>query len=207
MFRNKLSVALAAASGAMLLSGCMMGGAMGDNSDQRSASAMPMPAERTVMVGGAAMYPSRNIVENAVNSRDHTTLVAAVQAAGLVETLSGPGPFTVFAPTNAAFDKLPAGTVDTLVMPASRPMLTRILTYHVVPGRLTAADLAARVRAGNGRAMLTTAQGGMLTVTQSGGRVIVTDAAGGTSIVTTADVMQSNGVIHVVDTVLMPPQA
>ena len=153
------------------------------------------------------MYPSRYIIENAVNSRDHTTLVAAVRAAGLVETLSGPGPFTVFAPTNAAFNKLPAGTVDTLVMPANRPTLTRILTYHVVPGRLTAADLTQRIRAGNGRAVLTTVQGATLTVTQSDGHVIITDAAGGTSTVTTADVIQSNGVIHVVDTVLMPPTA
>lgn len=173
-----------------------------------AASDHAMPAsESTVMVGGAAMYPSRNIVENAVNSRDHTTLVAAVQAAGLVDTLSGPGPFTVFAPTNAAFDKLPAGTVDTLVQPANRATLTRILTYHVVPGRLTAADLAQRIRAGNGRATLTTVQGATLTVTQSGANVIVTDAAGGACTVTIADVLQSNGVIHVVDTVLMPPQA
>ena len=153
------------------------------------------------------MYPSKNIIENAVNSRDHTTLVAAVRAAGLVETLSGPGPFTVFAPTNAAFDKLPAGTVDNLVMPANRQTLTRILTYHVVAGRVTAADLMARIRAGNGRATLTTVQGATLTVTQSGDHLVVTDAAGGTSHVTIGDVMQSNGVIHVVDTVLMPPRA
>lgn len=205
MIGNTLIAAIAAAGSALLISGCAMSDNM--NSDMSSA---PVPsssrAEQTVMVGGAAMYPSRNIIENAVNSRDHTTLVAAVRAAGLVETLSGPGPFTVFAPTNAAFDKLPAGTVDTLVQPANRATLTRILTYHVVPGRLTAADLAQRVSAGNGRAMLTTVQGATLTVTQSGGRVIVTDGTGGMSTVTTADVIQSNGVIHVVDTVLMPPQ-
>lgn len=208
MIRNKFVAGLAAAGSALALSGCAMGGM--DNADN-SMSTRPManaaPSERTMMVGGAAMYPTRNIVENAVNSRDHTTLVAAVQAAGLASTLSGPGPFTVFAPTNAAFDKLPAGTVDTLVQPANRPTLTRILTYHVVPGRITAADLAQRIRAGNGRATLTTVQGATLTVTQSGNNVIVTDAAGGSSTVTIADVLQSNGVIHVVDTVLMPPQA
>ncbi len=204
MIGNKWIAALAAGS-ALLMSGCAMNDMNSDNASSPMASAMP--AERTVMVGGAQMYPSRNIVQNAMNSRDHTTLVAAVQAAGLVDTLSGPGPFTVFAPTNAAFNKLPAGTVDTLVMPANRPTLTRILTYHVVPGRLTAADLAQRIRAGNGRAMLTTVQGATLTVTQVGGNVVVTDAAGGASTVTIADVMQSNGVIHVVDTVLMPPQA
>lgn len=206
MHSKVLTAAVAAAGSVMLLSGCAMDMSEADHAAMTAPAATAMPAERTVMVGGAAMYPTRNIVQNAMNSRDHTTLVAAVQAAGLVETLSGPGPFTVFAPTNAAFDKLPPGTVDTLVMPANRPTLTRILTYHVVPGRLTAADLAARIRAGNGRATLTTVQGATLTVTQSGNRVIVTDAAGGASTVTVADVIQSNGVIHVVDTVLMPPQ-
>jgi uncharacterized surface protein with fasciclin (FAS1) repeats len=206
MTRKRFVVATAAIASALAMSGCAIG-AMDNTGGASSPAASAAPSERTVMVGGAAMYPSRNIVENAVNSRDHTTLVAAVQAAGLVDTLSGPGPFTVFAPTNAAFDKLPPGTVDTLVQPANRATLTRILTYHVVPGRLTAADLAERVRAGNGRATLTTAQGATLTVTQSGSNVIVTDAAGGTSTVTIADVLQSNGVIHVVDTVLMPPQA
>ncbi len=206
MIGNKIIAAMAMASSALLFSGCAMHDT--NTADMPSAPmASAMPTEPTVMVGGAAMYPSRNIIENAVNSRDHTTLVAAVRAAGLVETLSGPGPFTVFAPTNAAFNKLPAGTVDTLVMPANRPTLTRILTYHVVPGRLTAADLTQRIRAGNGRAVLTTVQGATLTVTQSDGHVIITDAAGGTSTVTTADVIQSNGVIHVVDTVLMPPTA
>ena len=161
-------------------------------------------AQKTVMVGGAAMYPSKNIVENAVNSKDHTTLVAAVKAAGLVETLSGPGPFTVFAPTNAAFAKLPAGTVDTLVKPENKATLTKILTYHVVPGRLTAMDLTAKIKAGGGKAMLKTVQGEMLTFRAKGGKVLLTDAKGGKSTVTIADVMQSNGVIHVVDTVLMP---
>jgi uncharacterized surface protein with fasciclin (FAS1) repeats len=158
----------------------------------------------TVMVGGAAMYPSRNIVQNAVNSRDHTTLVAAVQAAGLADTLSGAGPFTVFAPTNAAFQKLPAGTVDTLLKPENRPMLQTVLTYHVVPGRITAADLMQRIRAGGGQARLTTVQGGTLTARMVGNRVMLVDAKGGMSHVTQADVMQSNGVIHVTDAVSLP---
>jgi uncharacterized surface protein with fasciclin (FAS1) repeats len=163
--------------------------------------------EQTVLVGGAEMYPSRNIVENASNSADHTTLVTAVQAAGLVETLSGPGPFTVFAPTNEAFGKLPAGTVESLTQPANRAALSNILTYHVVPGRVTAADLVSQIQAGGGTATLTTVQGATLTATQVGGNVVITDAGGGTSTVTIADVLQSNGVIHVVDTVLMPPQS
>lgn len=167
------------------------------------ASAQAMD-QKTVMVGGAAMYPSKNIVENAVNSKDHTTLVAAVKAAGLVETLSGAGPFTVFAPTNAAFAKLPAGTVETLVKPESKAVLTNILTYHVVPGRLTAMDLTAQIKAGGGKAMLKTVQGEDLIVTAMADMVMLTDAKGGTSHVTIANVMQSNGVIHVVDTVLMP---
>ena len=163
-----------------------------------------MASEKTVMVGGAAMYPSRNIVENAVNSKDHTTLVAAVKAAGLVDTLSGAGPFTVFAPTNEAFAKLPAGTVDTLLKPENKAMLTKVLTYHVVPGKLTAADLAAKVKAGGGKAMLKTVEGESLTVMAMGGGLVVHDAKHGASKVTIADVRQSNGVIHVVDTVLMP---
>jgi len=163
-----------------------------------------MDAETTVMVGGAAMYPSRNIVENAVNSRDHTTLVAAVTAAGLVETLSGPGPFTVFAPTNAAFAKLPAGTVETLVQPANKATLTKILTYHVVPGRVSADDLIGQIEAGGGRARLTTVEGGVLTASLRGDAVILTDEKGGVAVVTQADVFQSNGVIHVTDTVSMP---
>lgn len=159
---------------------------------------------KTVMVGGAAMYPTKNIVENAVNSKDHTTLVAAVKATGLVETLSSPGPFTVFAPTNAAFDKLPAGTVDTLVKPENKATLTTILTYHVVAGRLTAADIEARAKAGGGKAVLTTVQGQPLTVSKGGHGWTITDAKGGMSHITIADALQSNGVIHVIDTVLMP---
>ncbi|HEX8532880.1 MAG TPA: fasciclin domain-containing protein [Allosphingosinicella sp.] len=165
----------------------------------RSAS-----AEGTVMVGGAAMYPSRTIVENAVNSRDHTTLVAAVKAAGLVETLSGPGPFTVFAPTNAAFQKVPAATLQAAMRPENKAMLQSVLTYHVVPGRLTAADLMQRIRDGGGQARLTTVQGGTLTASMMGNRIMLTDAKGGTAHVTQGDVMQSNGVIHVTDSVSMP---
>ena len=161
-------------------------------------------AEKTVMVGGAAMYPSKTIVDNAVNSKDHTTLVAAVQAAGLVDTLKSAGPFTVFAPTNAAFNKLPAGTVDTLVKPENKDTLTKILTYHVVPGRRTANDLMAKIKADGGKTTLTTVQGEPLTVSMMGGALMLTDAKGGMSHVTIKDVMQSNGVIHVVDTVLMP---
>ncbi len=160
--------------------------------------------EKTVTVGGAPMYPSKNIVENAVNSKDHTTLVAAVKAAGLVDTLAGKGPFTVFAPTNEAFAKLPAGTVDTLVKPESKATLTKILTYHVVAGTHSAADLMAAVKAGSGKATLKTVEGENLTVEMAGSGLDVVDAKGGKSKVTIADVNQSNGVIHVVDTVLMP---
>ncbi|MBB5283909.1 putative surface protein with fasciclin (FAS1) repeats [Rhabdobacter roseus] len=160
--------------------------------------------EKTVMVGGAAMYPSKNIVENAVNSKDHTTLVAAVKAGELVETLSGAGPFTVFAPTNKAFDKLPAGTVETLVKPENKGTLQGILTYHVVPGRLSADDLMKKIKADGGQTTLTTAAGSTLTASMKGKKVVIMDANGGTSTVTTADVFQSNGVIHVVDGVLLP---
>ena len=160
-------------------------------------------AEKTVMVGGAAMYPSKNIVQNAVNSKDHTTLVAAVKAAGLVDTLSSPGPFTVFAPTNTAFGKLPAGTVDTLVKPENKATLTKILTYHVVAGKMSSMALAAKVKAGGGKATLTTVEGEPLTVTSKNGALWLTDAKGGMSKITIANVNQSNGVIHVVDTVLM----
>ena len=159
---------------------------------------------QTKMVGGAAMYPTKNIVENAVNSKDHTTLVAAVKAAGLVETLSSAGPFTVFAPTNEAFDKLPAGTVDNLVKPENKATLTKILTYHVVSGKLSAADLVAKIKAGNGKAELTTVSGGILIAMLQGKKVYLVDEKGGKSWVTIADVNQSNGVIHVVNTVLMP---
>ena len=194
--------ALALASvAAMSLSACAatMDGDMDAGMAGQSAS-----ASGTVMVGGAAMYPSRTIVENAVNSRDHTTLVAAVKAAGLVDTLSGPGPFTVFAPTNAAFAKLPAGLVQTALRPENKAMLQSVLTYHVVPGRLTAADLMQRISAGGGQARLTTAQGGTLTARMMGNRVMLVDAKGGMAHVTQANVMQSNGVIHVTDAVSMP---
>ena len=156
------------------------------------------------MVGGAAMYPTKTIVDNAVNSKDHTTLVAAVKAAGLVETLSGPGPFTVFAPTNAAFAKLPAGTVDALVKPESKATLTSILTYHVVPGTVTAADIAAKAKANGGTATYATVQGGSLMFKKSGGGWAIMDAKSDTGKITIADVRQSNGVIHVIDTVMMP---
>lgn len=170
---------------------------MGDDAAMASDQNVPM-------VGGAPMYPTRNIIENAVNSQDHTTLVAAVKAAGLVDTLSGPGPFTVFAPTDAAFAKLPAGTVDTLVMPANKAMLTSILTYHVVPGILSAADIAAQAARNGGTLNLTTVAGGRIALSRAGSGWRITDAKGGTSMITIADVNQSNGVIHVVDTVLMP---
>src|SRR3984885_11959829 len=157
------------------------------------------------MVGGHEMSPSKNIIQNAVNSKDHTTLVAAVKAAGLVQTLEGPGPFTVFAPTNEAFAKLPAGTVDTLLKPENKPMLTKILTYHVVPGRMTAANLMKAVKDGEGEAKLKTVEGDSLIVKQAGmGKLSVTDAKGDVAMVTIGDVLQSNGVIHVVDTVLLP---
>ena len=159
----------------------------------------------TVTVGGAPMYSQKNIVENAVNSKDHTTLVAAVKAAGLVETLESPGPFTVFAPTNAAFAKLPAGTVDNLVKPENKDTLTKILTYHVVPGRLTAATLMKAIKDGEGTAKFKTVAGGDIWIKQAGpGKLSVTDAKGDVAIVTIPDVLQSNGVIHVIDTVLLP---
>ncbi|WP_322882191.1 fasciclin domain-containing protein [Pandoraea sputorum] len=161
-------------------------------------------SEKTVMVGGAAMYPSKNIVENAVNSKDHTTLVAAVKAGGLVDTLSGPGPFTVFAPTNEAFAALPAGTVDTLLKPESKPTLVKVLTYHVVPGKLGAQELMGMVKSGGGQAMLKTVEGDSLTVKQSGNGLTVTDDKGNVAKVTIGDIFQSNGVIHVVNKVLMP---
>jgi len=156
------------------------------------------------MVGGAAMYKTKNIVENAVNSKDHTTLVAAVKAAGLVETLQGKGPFTVFAPTNSAFDMLPAGTVDTLIKPENKATLTKILTYHVVAGNMDSKKIMKAINKGNGKAMLKTVSGGMLTAAMEGNDLILTDEKGGKSKVTIANVKQSNGVIHVVDTVLMP---
>jgi len=164
-----------------------------------------MKGEKTVMVGGAPMFPSKNIVQNAVNSKDHTTLVAAVKAAGLVDTLQSAGPFTVFAPVNAAFAKLPAGTVDTLLKPENKGTLTTVLTYHVVPGRLTAVNLMKAVKDGGGQAKFKTVAGGEITVTSpSAGKLTITDAKGGTSSVTISDVLQSNGVIHVVNSVLLP---
>jgi uncharacterized surface protein with fasciclin (FAS1) repeats len=156
------------------------------------------------MVGGAAMYPTKNIVENAVNSKDHTTLVAAVKAAGLVDTLSGKGPFTVFAPTNAAFDALPKGTVETLLKPENKGQLTKVLTYHVVPGKHSAKQVMDAVKKGNGKAMMKTVEGGELTFMQDGGKLWVADASGNKASVTIADVDQSNGVVHVVDKVLLP---
>lgn len=156
------------------------------------------------MVGGKEMYPTKNIIENAVNSADHTTLVTAVKAAGLVETLSGKGPFTVFAPTNEAFDALPAGTVDTLLKPENKAKLTAVLTYHVVAGDLTADKLAKKIKAGGGKAELTTVNKEKLTASMSGDKIVLKDAKGGESTVTIADVKQSNGVIHVVDKVLLP---
>ena len=164
-----------------------------------------MKGEKTVMVGGAPMFPSKNIVQNAVNSKDHTTLVAAVKAAGLVDTLQSAGPFTVFAPVNSAFAKLPAGTVDTLLKPENKGTLTTVLTYHVVPGRLTAVNLMKAVKDGNGEAKFKTVAGSEITVTSpSAGKLTITDAKGGTSSVTISDVLQSNGVIHVVNSVLLP---
>jgi uncharacterized surface protein with fasciclin (FAS1) repeats len=162
-------------------------------------------SEKTVNVGGAPMYPSKNIVQNAVNSKDHTTLVAAVKAAGLVDTLSSPGPFTVFAPTNAAFAKLPAGTVDNLIKPENKEMLVKVLTYHVVPGRMTAVNLMKAVKEGEGSAKLKTVAGEDIWVKQAGpGKLTITDSKGDVAMVTIADVLQSNGVIHVIDTVLLP---
>ncbi|RTY88596.1 fasciclin domain-containing protein [Flavobacterium sp. RSP15] len=163
-------------------------------------------AQKSVMVGGAAMYPTKNIVENAVNSKDHTTLVAAVKAAGLVETLQSKGPFTVFAPTNAAFDKLPQGTVDTLLKPENLKMLQTILTYHVVAGKMNAMDIAKAIKKGNGKATMKTVSGGTLTAWMKGKDLYITDENGGKSKVTIADVNQSNGVIHVIDAVVLPKQ-
>lgn len=161
-------------------------------------------AQKNPMVGGAEMYNTKDIVDNAVNSKDHTTLVAAVKAAGLVETLKSAGPFTVFAPTDAAFAKLPTGTVETLVKPENKAMLTTILTYHVVAGKMGSKEIAAAIKAGGGKAELTTVQGGKLWAWMEGKKLMLKDEKGGTSTVTIADVFQSNGVIHVVDTVLMP---
>jgi len=191
-----------AASVVALLSACaggMNSSSMSGNSSSGGSSAMP-----SVMVGGAAMLPTRDIIDNAVNSADHTTLVAAVKQAGLVETLKGPGPFTVFAPTNAAFNMLPPATVSTLMSPAGKPMLTKVLTYHVVPGRMDASALSRAISAGGGTATLNTVAGVPLRARMSGSNIVLTDVQGNTATVTTANVYQSNGVIHVVDHVLIP---
>ena len=161
-------------------------------------------AQKPVTVGGAPMFPNKNIIENAVNSKDHTTLVAAVKAAGLVETLQGNGPFTVFAPVNAAFDALPAGTVDALLKPENKGTLTAVLTYHVIAARVNSKALERMIKQGNGRAILKTVQGGELTATMSGSDINITDAKGNTARITITNVNQSNGVIHVVDRVLLP---
>ncbi|HEY1902594.1 MAG TPA: fasciclin domain-containing protein [Terracidiphilus sp.] len=167
-------------------------------------SATSVLAQKDPEVGGAAMYPNKNIVQNAVNSQDHTTLVAAVKAAGLVDTLSGPGPFTVFAPTNEAFAKLPAGTADTLLKPENKNQLVKILTYHVVAGRLNSKDLVKMIKKGGGKAELKTVSGGTLTASLDMGKIVLTDEKGGTATVTIPNVYQSNGVIHVIDAVLLP---
>lgn len=196
---KKLAIALGMT---VMLGACAGGMGMqsgGSGMGMQSGSGMSNP-----MVGGAPMYPTKDIIDNAVNSKDHTTLVAAVKAAGLVDTLKSPGPFTVFAPTNAAFAALPPGTVDTLLKPENKGTLTTVLTYHVVPGKLDAKALMGMISAGGGRAMLKTASGGTLTATTNGSTVMLTDAKGGVATVTTADVYQSNGVIHVVNKVLLP---
>jgi uncharacterized surface protein with fasciclin (FAS1) repeats len=191
---KRIALFSAAAFGALALTAAVVAPVSAEDKKMMKSE---LSGEKTVMVGGAAMFPSKNIMQNAVNSKDHTTLVAAVKAAGLVETLEGKGPFTVFAPTNTAFGKLPAGTVETLVKPENKATLTKILTYHVVAGKLDAASLT------DGK-KLKTVEGEELTVKKSGDKVMIGDAKGGWSTVTIANVNQSNGVIHVIDTVLMP---
>lgn len=167
-------------------------------------AASAMPAANNPMVGGHEMFPSKNIVQNALNSDDHTTLVAAVKAAGLVDTLEGPGPFTVFAPTNEAFAKLPSGTVDNLLMTENKGTLTKVLTYHVVAGKMDSNEIAKAIKMGHGKAELTTVSGGKVWARMQGKDLILTDEKGGMAKVTIANVYQSNGVIHVIDSVLMP---
>ena len=191
---KRIALLSAVAFGALALTASVVAPASAEDKKMMKSE---MSGEKTVMVGGAAMFPSKNIIQNAVNSKDHTTLVAAVKAAGLVDTLEGTGPFTVFAPTNSAFGKLPAGTVDTLVKPENKATLTKILTYHVVAGRLDASDLT------DGK-MLKTVEGEELTVKNADGKIWIIDAKGDQSMVSISNVHQSNGVIHVVDTVLMP---
>lgn len=181
----------------VLMLGVMTGAGTGQEMGMSSGDGNPM-------VGGAAMYKTKNIVENAINSKDHTTLVAAVKAAGLVDTLASAGPFTVFAPVNSAFDKLPAGTVEMVLRPENKGTLTKILTYHVVPGKMDSKAVAAAIKAGKGKAEFTTVAGGKLWASMEGKNLLITDEKGGKSTVTIADVRQSNGVIHVIDTVLMP---
>ncbi len=185
----------------IVLAGLMLAAILSVNSASGQGSMMK---EKTVEVGGAPMYPSKTIVENAMNSKDHTTLVAAVKAAGLVETLQSAGPFTVFAPTNAAFAKLPAGTVEMLLKTENKAMLTGILTYHVVAGKLDARTLEAKIKEGNGKAILTTVAGGKLWVMKKDGKFRIKDEKGGMATITIRDVYQRNGVIHVIDGVLMP---
>jgi uncharacterized surface protein with fasciclin (FAS1) repeats len=168
-------------------------------------AALAVAGSKNPMVGGQEMYPTKDIIDNAVNSKDHTTLVAAVKAAGLVDTLKGAGPFTVFAPTNEAFDKLPAGTVESLLKPENKATLTKVLTYHVVAGRLSATDLKKKIKEGNGTAELATVEGGKLWASvHDGQHIMLKDEKGGTALVTIANVFQSNGVIHVIDSVVMP---
>lgn len=190
----------AASAAALALTACQT--TMSDDADMDMGA--NASANTSVMVGGVAMYPNRTIVQNASEASNLTTLVGAVKAAGLVETLSGPGPFTVFAPTNAAFEKVPAATRTSLMQPANRAMLRDVLTYHVVPGTLTAADLMQRIRAGNGTATLTTVEGGQLTLRMMGDRIMISGMNGSTAHVTQGDVRQSNGVVHVIDGVLTP---
>ncbi|HEX8402042.1 MAG TPA: fasciclin domain-containing protein [Allosphingosinicella sp.] len=203
---SKLSIS-AAALGLLAVAGCVAPSATTEVQTRPATTARPAPAATTPAyptVGGAAMYPNRTIVQNAANSRDHTTLVSAVQAAGLADTLSSAGPFTVFAPTNAAFAKLPPGTVETLLQPANKSMLTNVLTYHVVPGLKTATQIMADIRAGGGSATYPTVAGTTIRARMAGNVVVVTDTKGNAARVTQSDVIQSNGVIHVVDSVLIP---
>jgi uncharacterized surface protein with fasciclin (FAS1) repeats len=199
-----LAATLLAAAGGAAAEGYGRGVPIDMNASVAGSTAAMGGMASTRMVGGAPMYPTRDIIDNAVHSRDHTTLVAAVKAAGLVDTLKTPGPFTVFAPTNSAFALLPAGTVESLLKPENKATLAQVLTYHVVPGRIDAVALGEQIRAGGGKALLKTASGGTLTATMRGKDVVILDAKGTVAMVTNADVYQSNGVIHVVDQVLLP---
>ncbi len=199
---KRIALLSAAAIGALALTANVVAPASAQDKKMMKSE---MSGEKTVMVGGAAMFPSKNIIENAVNSKDHTTLVAAVKAAGLVDTLSSKGPFTVFAPTNAAFKKLPAGTVDNLLKPESKTTLTKVLTYHVVAGKYDFAALQNAIKQGNGTAMLKTVSGGTLWARMNGPRnIVLQDESNGVSTISVYDVYQSNGVIHVIDKVLLP---